>query len=90
MENIERVARCQTRFLSVIFVLIASAMIFVPRVNLMQDGVDITTLTVAGRAEVRAYYVGTALCVAFAIWSLDTHHALKAVRSCVWLYLCAL
>merc|ERR1712032_9133 len=44
----------------------------------MQDGVDITTFTVAGRAEVRAYYVGTALCVAFATWSLETHNALKA------------
>ena len=40
-------------------------------------------LAVVGRAEVRAYYVGTALCVAFAIWSLETQPALKAVRSCI-------
>ena len=39
--------------------------------------------SLAGRAEVRAYYVGTALCVGFAIWSLETQHALKAVRSCM-------
>ena len=88
MANVDGVARCQTRFLSAIFILIALAMIFIPRANLMQDGVDIAKFNVAGRAEVRAYYVGTALCVAFAIWSLETHDALKAVRG-VCGYVCA-
>ena len=35
--------------------------LFIPDRNLAQDGVDFDSLPVAGRAEVRAYYVGTAL-----------------------------
>lgn len=43
---------------------------------LAQDGVDFISFPTAGKAEVRAYYVGTALCVSWCCWCASTSDAL--------------
>ena len=45
--------------------------------NNAQDGIDFGSFPVAGRAEVRAYYVGTALGASFVLLTCDTDTALK-------------
>ena len=67
------------RSMGVIFLDVAAVMLYHPQANLMQDGVAFDSFTVAGKAEVRAYYVGTALAVAYACISLETRLALRMV-----------
>ena len=74
-----RYSTLSVRALGVIFGCLALVNLFIPDRNLAQDGVDFDSLPVAGRAEVRAYYVGTALGVSFILLSSDTGTALKMV-----------
>ena len=67
------------RFVGVCFLGIATLMAIHPQGNLMEDGVDFNSFTIAGKAEVRAYYVGTALAVAWGCCSSDTRAALQLV-----------
>ena len=69
-------ARWYPRLLSAIFLLIASGMLMFPDKLLAQDGVDFVSFPTAGKAEVRAYYVGTALCVSWCCWCASTSDAL--------------
>ena len=66
-----------TRFLGVIFGCLALVNLLIPGQNLAQDGIDFGSFPVAGRAEVRAYYVGTALGASFVLLTCDTDTALK-------------
>jgi len=68
-----------TKTLGVIFALIAGVMLLVPDANLAQDGVPFASFPTAGKAEVRAYYVGTALCVSWSILSSEAVAALRAI-----------
>ena len=68
-----------TRIIGVVFLLIAGTMVVVPHVNLAGDGIDFASFPVAGKAEVRAYYVGTALCVARTVLVSELRSALLAV-----------
>ena len=68
-----------TRFVGVVFFCIAAIMLVHPQANLSADGIDINSLPVAGRAEVRAWYVGTALTTSWTISTLDTRAALQAI-----------
>ena len=54
-------------------------MVFIPSVHLAGDGIKFNELNLAGRAEIRAYYVGTALCISFACWYLPTDLSLRAI-----------
>ena len=67
------------RFVGVCFVVIATLMMINPQGNLMADGVDFDSFTIAGKAEVRAYYVGTSLAVAWGCLFSDTRAALQLV-----------
>jgi hypothetical protein len=49
----ERFAALFTKFLGVIFAVIATVMLTVPHMNLASDGVVFESFTVAGKAEVR-------------------------------------
>lgn len=62
-----------------LFGVIALAMALVPAEMLASNGIDFNSLPVAGRAELRAYYVGTALFVAWICATLDVAHSLRAV-----------
>ena len=66
-----------TRFLGVIFGCLALVNLLIPGQNLAQDGIDFGSFPVAGRAEVRAYYSGTAIGVSFVLLSCDIGTALK-------------
>ena len=68
-----------TSALGVVFALIAGVMLVVPGTNLAQDGVPFASFPTAGKAEVRAYYVGTALCVSWTIVSSEAAAALRAI-----------
>ena len=72
-------ATIYTKFIGGIFVAIAGFMLYHPQGNLIQDGVDFDAFPIAGRAEVRAYYVGTALAVAWACLVHDTQRALASI-----------
>ncbi len=68
-----------TRIIGVVFLGIAGTMLVVPHVNLAGDGVDFASFPVAGKAEVRAYYVGSALCVARVVLMSELRSALLAI-----------
>eukprot|EP00316_Scyphosphaera_apsteinii_P025658 CAMPEP_0119311776 /NCGR_PEP_ID=MMETSP1333-20130426/23835_1 /TAXON_ID=418940 /ORGANISM="Scyphosphaera apsteinii, Strain RCC1455" /LENGTH=127 /DNA_ID=CAMNT_0007316247 /DNA_START=193 /DNA_END=576 /DNA_ORIENTATION=+ len=57
--------------------MIAGIMLIVPGANLLQDGVDFDSFSIAGKAEVRAYYAGTALCIAWVCLTSEIHTALR-------------
>jgi hypothetical protein len=65
--------------IGIVFIGIAGFMLYSPQGNLIQDGVDFDAFPIAGRAEVRAYYVGTALAVAWACLTHDTQRALQSI-----------
>ena len=50
--------------LGLVFIVVAFVSLFMPSMNLAGHGLDFDSFNVAGRAEVRAYYFGTALSVA--------------------------
>ena len=52
-------ASAYTKFLGAVFAVIAAIMLINPASNLAQDGVMFDSFPVGGKAEVRAYYVGT-------------------------------
>ena len=55
------------RLLSVVFFMLAIGMLLIPDKNLASDGLRFNDFTVAGRAELRSYYSGTALAVSHAL-----------------------
>ena len=59
-------ALAYTKLLGAVFAAVATIMLVAPAFNLAQDGVMFDAFPVAGKAEVRAYYVGTALAVSWA------------------------
>ena len=67
------------RGVGAIFALIAATMLTVPAMNLGGDGVDFEAINTAGKAEIRAWYFGTALVVTYACFFLHTKSALAAV-----------
>ena len=67
------------RLIGFVFVLISIFMLVAPGANLGADGVDFGAINTAGRAEIRAYYVGTACTVAWACLTLQPPAALKAI-----------
>jgi hypothetical protein len=62
------------------FAAVSAIMLVAPAFNLQQDGVIFDAFPVAGKAEVRAYYVGTALTVSWACLCCELHVALKAIQ----------
>ena len=52
-------ASAYTKLLGAVFAVIAAIMLINPASNLSQDGVMFDSFPVGGKAEVRAYYVGT-------------------------------
>eukprot|EP00656_Telonema_subtile_P058442 TRINITY_DN9899_c0_g1_i1.p1 TRINITY_DN9899_c0_g1~~TRINITY_DN9899_c0_g1_i1.p1 ORF type:complete len:140 (+),score=25.70 TRINITY_DN9899_c0_g1_i1:151-570(+) len=75
----DRVAHLYPRLIAGVFLTIALTMSIAPQFNLSQDGIDFDGLTVAGRAEVRAYYVGTAMCVSLVCLCAPKRTALQAI-----------
>ena len=75
----EQTALLYARFIGVVFLAIAMFMLVHPAGNFALDGLDFDSYTVTGRAEIRAYYVGTSLCVSWVCLSLDARTALHAV-----------
>mmetsp|Transcript_10986 Transcript_10986/g.13753 ORF Transcript_10986/g.13753 Transcript_10986/m.13753 type:complete len:139 (+) Transcript_10986:86-502(+) len=67
------------RGIGVVFAVIGSIMLAVPEFNLAQDGVEFETFPIAGRAEVRAWYVGTALCISWILFSSELGRALQTI-----------
>lgn len=68
-------ARC----LGTIFLSIAAIMLVHPQGNLGADGIEFEGMPVAGRAEIRAYYVGTAVALGSAMLRLETRAALEMI-----------
>ena len=68
------------RALGLIFLLIAGVMLTIPDQNLASDGVDFNSFTIAGQAEVRAYYFGTALSLSWVMLTCELRVALKAIQ----------
>ena len=68
------------RGLGLIFLLVAVVMLLAPERNLASDGISFDSFTIAGRAEVRAYYFGTALALAWIMMSADLSLALQTIR----------
>ena len=62
------------------FAAVSAIMLVAPAFNLQQDGVPFDAFPVAGKAEVRAYYVGTALTVSWTCLCCELHVALKAIQ----------
>ena len=73
-------ALAYTKLLGAVFAAIATTMLVAPAFNLEQDGVMFDAFPVAGKAEVRAYYVGTALAVSWACLCCELPVALKAIQ----------
>jgi hypothetical protein len=73
-------AKAYTNLLGVVFAAIATVMIFAPEQNLDQDGVKFDQFPVAGKAEVRAYYCGTAACISYVCFFTELPVALKAIQ----------
>eukprot|EP00658_Telonema_sp_P-2_P011862 TRINITY_DN14537_c0_g1_i2.p1 TRINITY_DN14537_c0_g1~~TRINITY_DN14537_c0_g1_i2.p1 ORF type:complete len:189 (+),score=56.72 TRINITY_DN14537_c0_g1_i2:76-642(+) len=67
------------RVVGTVFLAIAVQMVACPAMMLGQDGVQFNEMNVAARAEVRAYYVGTALCIAAGLLALPANQALRGV-----------
>eukprot|EP00037_Helgoeca_nana_P011380 m.102280 g.102280 ORF g.102280 m.102280 type:complete len:145 (+) comp20799_c0_seq1:155-589(+) len=67
------------RLLGGIFGVIAIVMIVSPQSKMMEDGVDFDRFPVAGKAEVRAWYFGTALLAAWVCLVSETAFALQAI-----------
>lgn len=68
-----------TRLLGVIFALIATFMLLRPQMHLLGDGIRFDTFPVCGKAEVRAYYFGTALTVSYLIFTSEQAVALHII-----------
>ena len=75
----EMLAKAYTSLIGGIFLLIGAIMLVAPGANLAGDGVDFASFPTAGKAEVRAYYVGTALCVAWTVLRSELRAALLAI-----------
>jgi hypothetical protein len=69
-----------TKLIGVVFTLIAATMLVVPAQNLQQDGVAFDTFPVAGKAEVRAYYCGTAAVVSYVCFCCELSVAMRAIQ----------
>ena len=68
------------KLVGVAFALIATTMLVAPARNLQVDGISFDTFPVAGRAEVQAYYVGTAATISYICFFCDLSIALKAIQ----------
>ena len=62
-----------------VYALIAILMMFAPFVSMEGNGIDWFSLAIAGRAELRAYYFGTALALSYCCWDNNRLKALKVV-----------
>jgi len=67
------------RFVGIAFGFIAFSMLLFPAAHLGGDGISYNLQPVAGRAELRAYYFGTALCVAWVCLYSEITVALQTV-----------
>jgi hypothetical protein len=74
-----QLAAMYTNFLGCIFAIIAFVMLVAPGINLAQDGISFDSFTIAGKAEVRAYYVGTALCISWMCITSKVNVGLQAI-----------
>ena len=79
MMTLSSFAAVYPRAIGVVFLGIAAIMISSPATNLSADGVEFGSFPIAGKAEVRAYYFGTALAVAWTCLTSETKAALKQV-----------
>ena len=73
-------ATLYARCIGTVFLGIAAFMLVHPQGNLGADSIQFDEMPVAGRAEVRAYYVGTALTLGSAMTTLEAGTAVWLIR----------
>ena len=75
---ITSLAKASQVVLSLIFLAIAVANLVVPQTTFASDGIDFASVPPAGRAELRAYYVGTAFVIAWFTFTSPLRTAVTA------------
>jgi len=67
--------------LSLVFLIISVRILLSPHSCLVNLGVDYDSQSVSGKAELQAYYCGTSLSIAGAIYSFETEQALLIIQN---------
>jgi len=72
-------AKTFVNVMSLVFLTVAGIMIFNPSLYLSRHGLFYKTLDISAKAEVRAYYLGASLAMAFTLKNADTRTALQVI-----------